>query len=205
MDARPEITPPAPRWEWRTFAPSLAELRAKLPNLSDVQPKRSRETYVVCEASEHNAKIRFDVLDVKQLFETDSDGLELWKPVFKESFPIASSAIVRLFGIWRLKAPVLAREAYTLPQFLDEVVRKTRGLHAVEVEKTRFGFIYAGCIAEMAQVTFNGIPLETFCVEHEDRSLIQRARFALGLRSAVNVNYPQAIKETIGTAALPAA
>ena len=43
----------------------------------------------------------------------------------------------------------------------------------------------------------DGVPLESFCVEHEDPSLVLGVIRSLGLDSHQNINYPQALKRAL--------
>ena len=56
-----------PRWEWRTFADSLAWLEAKIGLSVQIERKQSREIYLLHSKSPHSAKIRNRRLDVKRL------------------------------------------------------------------------------------------------------------------------------------------
>jgi exopolyphosphatase/guanosine-5'-triphosphate,3'-diphosphate pyrophosphatase len=202
MPAKPDPSPVL-RWEWRTFAPDLNALRKRLPDLSAGQPRRSRESCIVCALVPHDAKIRFDMLDVKRLLQVDAQGLELWDPVLKDTFPVSAGTVARLFGIWKLGLPGFARASYSLTLFLEEIVAPNRQLHRVDVEKTRYGFVYEGCIAEIADVTLNGVPMATFCLENESEAAVLSAMADLGYAGARNVSYTQAIKEALGLTALP--
>lgn len=195
----------APRWEWRTFAPDLSALRGKLHSLDGATAKYSRETYIVCDSPRYNTKIRFEVLDVKRLIEVDPNGLQLWNPVFKETFPIRAEMLGKLFGVIGNKPPVFALHAYSLPEFLDQVALPEHGMRVVHVEKSRRGFEFADCTAEFADVTINGQPAQSFCLEHTDPAKVVRALEDLDLRGAPNVSYPAAIKAAIGWASLTAA
>ncbi|HWI12703.1 MAG TPA: hypothetical protein VNT02_00540, partial [Burkholderiales bacterium] len=113
MTARP-ASPSVLRWEWRTFAPELLRVRARLPDLSGVKAQRSRDTYIVSALVPHNTKIRSDDLDVRRLVKVDAQGLELWDPVIKDMFPITAETAARLFGIWRLPLPGFERRHYSL-------------------------------------------------------------------------------------------
>jgi len=203
MTAKP-VSPPVLRWEWRTFAPDLAPLRKRLPDLSKSKPEHSRETYIVCALVPHNTKVRFDELDVKRLVEVDGQGLQLWDPVITTTFPITAETAARLFGIWHLPLPGFERPHYSLTLFLEEVVARHRDLHLAEVEKTRYGFVYEGCAAEFTQVAVNGMPLDSFCLEHEHEAVVLGAMDDLGLGGARNVSYTQAIKDVLGLTTLPA-
>ena len=89
------------RWEWRCFAPSLATIAQAVAIPSDATSQESDEIYVLDPRGTENVKIRGGALDIKRLRQVDDDGLELWEPVFKASFPLsrgdlaAASAVVR--------------------------------------------------------------------------------------------------------------
>jgi len=203
MAAQP-VSPPVLRWEWRTFAPDLGDVKRRLPSLAHIKAEHSRETYIVCALVPHSAQVRFDELDVRRLVQLDAQGLQQWDPVIKTTFPIAAETAARLFGIWRLPLPGFERPHYSVTLFLEDVVARNRDLHVVEVEKTRYGFVYEGCAAELTQVTVNGIPLESLSLEHEHESVLLGAMDDLGFVGTRNVSYAQAIKDVLGLTMLPA-
>jgi len=87
----------APRYEFRIWAPSLAEVRERLERLSGPQPAaQSRETYIVSDATDDtNAKIRADTMDIKVLLRTDQN-LEQWSPYPTAHFPNDATLIDRI-------------------------------------------------------------------------------------------------------------
>src|SRR5581483_2165332 len=100
---------PKPRYEFRTWAQTLAEAMAKLqqwgiPTARD----EGDETYLVSASTDRcNAKIRNGLLDMKILLATQR-GLELWKPVLKAAFPIDWAIIIEhVFPALELPAPRL--------------------------------------------------------------------------------------------------
>lgn len=186
-----------PRWEWRTFAPSLDDLRRRTNGVAFQAPRETRETYLVCLKSSHNAKVRDGLLDLKWRKQVDADGLELWDPVLKSSFPVEAGVLPRLFEAWGLPLPALPRPAYTLSELLDEVVEPNPALRAVRTVKRREGFTLDGTTCEFARIVADGIPLESFCVEHEDPSLVLHVMRNLGLDSHQNINYPLGLKRAL--------
>src|SRR5271165_233353 len=85
------------RYEFRIWATSLEEVRARLERLAGPQPASStrsgRETYIVSDATnDTNTKIRAGTIDIKILLRTDGN-LEQWKPVLKTAFPIDATLI----------------------------------------------------------------------------------------------------------------
>ncbi len=183
-----------PRWEWRCFAPSLAALADRAGMPADTPARDSAETYILAlgTAVSANIKIRGRALDVKRLRQTDADGLEQWEPVLNASFPLSRSNMQAIFG-----PRALPRDPYTLAELLSFVARDP-ALRAVAVKKSRRGFTFSGCIAEMAQVTVDKIVLQSLSLEHEDPKRVLAALGTLGLDSHANTNYPRGLMRALG-------
>jgi len=97
-----------PRYEFRIWAASLAEVRERLERLSGPQPpEQSRETYIVSDATDDtNAKIRAGTMDIKVLLRTDQN-LEQWNPHLKAHFPIDATLIAeKIFPALRVDPPM---------------------------------------------------------------------------------------------------
>jgi hypothetical protein len=181
----------APRWEWRTFASSLAWLEARTGPQGPVEPFLiSEETYLLNPRTPHSAKIRGGALDVKRLERIDPTGLELWRRAFKGVFPLPAPRLCAAFSALGLPPPVLRRDAYALDLFLADIVEPDAFFRAVKVSKARRQFTFAGCRAEFARVEAGGARRESFCVEHEAAELVLAALRRLGLDSHANVNFP---------------
>ena len=102
-----------PRYEFRIWAPSLAEVRARLDRLSRSAPiEQTRETYIVSDAtSDTNAKMRAGLMDIKTLLGVES-GLERWNAYLKAEFPIDATLIVqKIFPALRVDPPALSAPA----------------------------------------------------------------------------------------------
>lgn len=67
-----------------------------------------------------------------------------------------------------------------------------------EADKKRFGFMIGEAIVEVAEVTFNGVPLKTAAVEHIDPDLVMSTVRELGLDAFTNINYVKAMKRAVG-------
>jgi len=187
-----------PRWEWRTFAKSLAALETRAGGVAGVAPRQSDEIYLLNLRGPHNAKVRGGVLDIKQLREVNAEGLELWNPVFKGTFPLSRAQLDDAFAAWELPLPQFTRDVYTLEQFLDEIAARSQALRVARVTKSRRGFTVGGCTAEFAGVVVDGVACESFCLEHENPALIVTALKQLGLESQSNINYPEGLKRVLG-------
>jgi hypothetical protein len=187
-----------PRWEWRTFSPDLDALQRAVGPLADVTPRDSSEVYILCLRGPQSVKLRDGVIDIKRLRQVDDNGLELWEPVFKAKFPLGRSDIAAAFSEWQLPLPALSGDSYTIEAFLTSLVAPQPVLRAARVEKSRRGFVFQGCMAEFVRLAVDLHPLQSFALEHEDRSLILAALERLGLDSHADINYPLGLKRALG-------
>jgi len=161
--------------------------------------RESSEVYIVSAANnENNTKIRDIKMDIKELVEK-KQGLERWNPRMKGEFPLQTDVIKKeVFPAFAVKEPDYKREAYTLDQYLNELIIPHPELSAVSVFKRRFAFTINGCITEIAQLLINGAAIQTVAVELENIDAILEAKALLGLTDYENVNYLLAIKRVIG-------
>lgn len=188
------------RWEWRTFGAGFEEPEARIRKFEQSNMKESEEVYVLSRNSDENVKVRDDLLDIKQLQEVNGDGLEQWYPVMKAGFPISVEDLKKLFSYFKVPEPLFGRKEYTFSQFLDEIVRPNQNLRLVHVGKTRHIYVINGAIVEIAETDFDGVTLQTICVEHEDPDLVMKTVRQLALEDLPNINYIQAMKKTVGMA-----
>lgn len=187
-----------PRWEWRCFAPSLAMIARAVAIPRDAASRESDEIYVLDPRGTENTKIRDGVLDIKQLRQTDADGLELWEPVFRARFPLSRSDLAATAAVWPLPLEPLRRQSYTIEQFIEEVVALRADLRVVRVHKSRRAFTFAGCTAELVRLAVESRTLESFALEHEDPTRIRAALLTLGLDGHANTNYARGLTRLLG-------
>jgi hypothetical protein len=187
-----------PRWEWRTFAEDLEAEGAKVLSCGEAKLRESKEVYVLSRRSDENTKIRDGLMDVKSLQAVNDDGLEQWRPIMKEQFPLTRENLVKLLGILRVAAPSDLKQLYTCDEFIEEMVKPHPDLAAVNVSKRRHGLTINGCTAEFATTEFNFIHLQTICIEHQDPALVMETVRRLGLESFENINYITAMKRVVG-------
>ena len=189
-----------PRFEFRTWARNFGLVETRMRRLAPCEKIReSAEVYIVSAGNnENNTKVRDKLMDIK-VFVQEKEGLEQWDPRMKGEFPMSAEALVAdVFPAFSVDMPALARNSYTLDQYLDEVIRPHPRLVAASVFKRRFAFTINGCIAEAAEVEINGAGLRTVAVESVDVPAIIEAKSMLGLDEYPNINYLQAIKTVIG-------
>jgi hypothetical protein len=189
-----------PRFEFRIWAASLAEVRERLEKLSGPQPaKPSRETYIVSDATnDTNTKIRAGVMDIKVLVRTDLN-LEQWNPYLKAAFPIDTALIAdQIFPALRVDASELRGRLFTAEVFVDTVVRSHPHLTAVELGKVRRRYVLGGCAAEFVEVEIDGSMLHSVAVESASPRAVLDAVGELAISGYPNINYVRQIKSMLG-------
>lgn len=202
----PIMNETSPRYELRAFAHDFGLVEEAIRRYGrEARYRESLEIYLMSAGNdENNTKVRGGLLDIKVLVSRDR-GLEQWSPRMKREFPLARQAILdEVFPAFGVEVSELKREAYSLQEFLAEVVHPHRDLVAVSVFKQRFGFDIDGCIAELANLYINGASMRTACLESTDADLVLRTGSRIHLDGYENVNYLLAIKRVVGMAPLPA-
>jgi exopolyphosphatase / guanosine-5'-triphosphate,3'-diphosphate pyrophosphatase len=133
---------------------------------------------------------------MKQLQRVNEDGLEQWKPVVKEAFPLAAAdveTVLRDLGA----ASELERDEYSLDQLLGELVDPSPGLLAIEVHKRRNHVTVGGAMAELSELRTDRGALRTIAVESEEPALVTAAVRGLGFEPRHNVCVPRGLKELV--------
>ena len=188
-----------PRWEWRTFGDHFGAAEATLSGMTPEQVQESDELYLLSAQARDTVKVRDELMDVKHLERVNADGLEQWSPVLKAGFPLAADDVsFVLASLGAHAASPLARDAYTLEQLLDEVVRRSPGLAAVRVHKKRRRFTIGGCSAELTDVRTDGASTRTVAIEAPDANRVIATVRELGLDSRLNVNFPRGLAQLLG-------
>jgi exopolyphosphatase/guanosine-5'-triphosphate,3'-diphosphate pyrophosphatase len=187
-----------PRWEWRTFGGDLGSAEARLGALDPTGVQRGDEVYLLSSLSDASVKIRGGLLDIKRLEEVDGDGLERWRPVLKQGFPVPAENIADVFTALGVPAPELPRPDCSQAQLLDGLVASDPRLRALPVRKARTRYRYGGCSCELTRVEVDGREVATVAVESEDRAAVLAAVAALGLAAVPNQSYPRGLKSLIG-------
>jgi len=191
-----------PRWEYRVFGEGFGEAEARILSHGEAKARSSAETYIVSSASPNNTKIRDGLMDIKKLENVNADTLEQWNPVLKAGFPLTPEVLAQVAAAWGIVLPALSRDGYSFDEFRAEIAGVHPQLRAIAVGKERFGLTVDGCIVELANLTFDGTPIRTAAVEHEDPALVIATVRKLGLDAYPNTNYIKALKRFAG---IPAA
>ncbi len=192
-----------PRWEWRTFSPSLEDLRARLRDIAFDAPRKVCETYLLCRKSSHNAKIRGNRLQLKWRKQVDEEGLELWDPILHSAFPLEGAFVLRLLEVWGIPGPIAGDGRFGVDAFLSEIVERSSDLQAVAVQKRHEGFEVQGARGKFTTISGLAEPYQSFCVEHEDPEIVMQVIRELGLEPRDNINYPKGLKHALGILPTP--
>ena len=187
-----------PRWEWRAFGDSFNGSPNPFSSFNPKGVQQSDETYFLSLASSENVKVRDALMDIKALQQVNADGLQQWKPVMKQGFPLPSAEVARIVAILRLPARQLQRSEFTLQQLLDEVMTPIPEVRVVNVHKTRTRYAVEGCMAEMAEVSADGKTTRTIALESEEARQVTATVQKLGVDKCGNTSYPQGLKQLLG-------
>ena len=188
-----------PRWEWRTFGSRFGTAETRFAELKPTGVQESDELYLLA-GTGHNVKIRDALMDIKLLREVDPYGLERWEPVMKQGFPLGAADMKNVFAALDLTAPPLDRSAYTLDQFLEELVAPNGVLRAENVHKRRVRYTVGGCRSEVTEITAEGKATRSIAIESEDASAVLAAVASVGLSCYFNTSYPRGLKSLLDAA-----
>jgi exopolyphosphatase / guanosine-5'-triphosphate,3'-diphosphate pyrophosphatase len=201
-DAAPPLAGIVPRWEWRTFGERFGDADARLGELTPENVRESDEVYLLSLDSDASVKVRDGLMDVKQLERVDDEGLEQWRPVLKASFPLPAADVARLLSALGVASPPPARASYSFDELVDEVVRGSDDLLAVDVHKERRHYRPGGCMVELTELRTGSGSTRTIAVESEDAGLVARTVRDLGLDSRPNVCMARGLKTLVGFEAI---
>ena len=185
-----------PRWEWRTFGTEFGLAEEAFAAITPRGVADSDESYFLAPGGA-NVKIRDSLLDIKELQETDADGLERWLPIMKQAFPLSAANVAEVVSSLGVPPVSPARDAYTLVEFLAEVIDLMPEVRLVDVHKHRVRYLVGGCMSELTDVIADGHRNRTIAVESEDKAAVLEAVRNLGLAGYVNTSYPSGLRDTI--------
>ena len=185
-----------PRWEWRTFGTEFGLAEEAFAAMTPNGVADSEELYFLAPGGA-NVKIRDNLLDIKELQETDADGLERWLPIMKQAFPLRAEDVADVVSSLGVPPVSLARDAYTLDEFLAELIDLMPEVRVVKVHKHRVRYLVGGCMSELTDVIVDRHRTRTIAVESEEKAAVLEAVRNLGLEGYVNTNYPSGLRATI--------
>ena len=186
-----------PRWEWRTFGEEFGAADARFAAQKAEKVQKSEEVYLLAAHSDANVKIRDGLLDVKLLERVDANGLEQWRPVSKERFPVNASTVASVRKALALPEAAPKAASLSLDQFLAEIAPAGGAVHIVKVSKTRIRYVVQGCISEVTDVVAGGHKVRTIAIEDADAAKVIAAVRTMGLDGHENTSYPRGLKKVI--------
>ena len=181
-----------PRWEWRTFGASFGAVDAMLAGLTPTGTEESDELYLLSEDGD-NVKVRAELMDIKVLRDVDRHGLQRWTPALKASFPLTAAEVAAAFEALRRPLPMLARDAYGLAEFLEELVEPGDAVRLESVHKRRVRYAFDECMGELTDIDVGDRHTRTLAIEAEDPAAVWASVTALGLRDRVNTSVPRGL------------
>jgi exopolyphosphatase/guanosine-5'-triphosphate,3'-diphosphate pyrophosphatase len=195
---RQTVSTIVPRWEWRTFGERFGAADAKFAALSPERVQESDELYLLSVPDGDTVKVRDGLMDVKHLEQVNDDGLEQWLPTMKAAFPLPAAEVGSVLAALRVAVPPLTRTAYTFAELVEEIVRPSPDLLAVEVHKKRQRYTLGGCMTELTELSTDRGATRTIAVESEDPDRVIATVRELGLGSPPNVSFPRGLKALVG-------
>jgi exopolyphosphatase/guanosine-5'-triphosphate,3'-diphosphate pyrophosphatase len=187
-----------PRWEWRTFGQEFGTADSKFAALVLEKVQKSEEIYLLATSTDANVKIRDRLMDIKILERTSPEGLEQWRPVLKESFPLPSTAVAAVRAALSLPDGSPSRDSLPLDRLIAELAPAGGPVLVVKVRKTRTRYTAGGCVAEVTDVIADGKSIRTVAIEDEDPAKLIVAVRSMGLEGYPNTSYPRGLKQLIG-------
>lgn len=189
-----------PRWEWRTFGTEFGAADATFAALEPELVQESDETYLLSPATEAAVKIRAGLMDIKQLVEVSQAGLEQWRPVMKETFPLPRGEADKVCAELGIVAPPPGAGAFSLDEFLAVLAAPERGVRAVAVHKLRRHYTLNDCMVEVTEVVAEAQKARTLAIETTDAERVLATVRELGLSERRNTSYPRWLKAGAGRA-----
>lgn len=189
-----------PRYEYRVWGNSFLDLRNYLQRLAAGSPVRaSIETYLISERTDKcNLKIRAGRINLKLML-AEENGLELWRPMLDGEFPLDGRTITdQIFPHLELRSPDLERSAYSVDEFLKEVIRPEPSIAMVPIVKKRSQFRLDESLAEFTSVAVGQREHDTVAVESTNPDAVLRLVRQLGIIGMPNTSYIRQLKQITG-------
>src|SRR4051812_20060582 len=184
-----------PRWEWRVVGDDFGPGEAQLASHAPERVEESDELYVLSPNSDASAKVRAGEMDVKERLAVNEAGLEQWRPILKEPFPLPAAQVRRLFEALELPAPP-DRGAYALDDLIDAL--GDAGARVIPVHKRRTRYMVDGCMAEISELTSEASMTRTIAIEATDPARVSRLVEELGFADREVVCMARGLKALVG-------
>jgi len=196
----------APRYEFRIFATTLDAIAEPIiAEAACSEVAESREFYLVTrEPSPYNVKIRDNRIEVKELLRVERE-LELWRPLRAWAFPLPAAFLRETLPPFLGVSIRGDADGDSIEAFVRTVVETCAELWCAAVAKRRRHYAFSGCRVEIDDVRIDGSPLRSIAIESESVDAVLVARAQYGLEGYENVNFPCAVRRSLGLEAIPGA
>lgn len=184
------------RYEYRVWGEHLAARRMLEELADDVEEERLADCYLIVDDASYNAKVRDNILKVKELVDEDQ-GFEQWASGRHRSSRSAPSPFDDLFDRLNLDRPQRGKK-YDLTRAV-RALRPRDGVTAVFVTKKRTRFRIGDLRAEATDITLteSGQVLRTLSIDGGDLDDLTALRKRLGLSDEPNIAVHQAILDEV--------
>jgi exopolyphosphatase/guanosine-5'-triphosphate,3'-diphosphate pyrophosphatase len=187
-----------PRWEWRTFVEPFGSAPDVLATVPADRVHESDEIYLLSAHSDASVKVRDELMDVKQLEQVNEDGLELWIPTMKATFPLSPADVAAVFTALDVAVPTLERDDYPLAALEAELIQPNPDLRSLHVHKRRHRYVVDECMVELSELSTDRSSLHTLAIESPDPHLVLAMVHRFGLDQRRNVSVSRALKAGAG-------
>lgn len=190
---------PPLQWEWRTFDYQPQRWSWLLHHVElTPSPEPSSEVFLMTPETADDIRLTRGHLEVKRLVRTSASGLEAWRPVLSETFPLYPATVFELCDSWGVSCPVMLPEMPTSTAFLSWLGRTLPSVRIIAARKVTRRFRVLGCDGEWVTLQSGENRLETLSLAHHDPAVIQGAMLELRLMGAPNINYTKGLKRFLG-------
>ncbi len=132
------------------------------------------------------------MLDVKTLVE-ERDRLQRWHLAMKASIPAAIADLAKVPELMRALEPESARAPFNTDSLKSIFSRAGSPFAVLDIKKHRFGYTFLGCMAEYAEVTWEGGGDATVSAETVDAAALLTALRELTIYNRENTSYPSRV------------
>jgi len=186
------INRPPARWEWRVFQPTPFPMDMLPSDLEYVRSVESEEQYLVGEDVGNNLKIRFSMVDLKQLQTVTRDGVQLWDLMYKAEFPVLNPDIQALIKLLPAFEGLKELESIDHQKFIAYATEKA-GFQLVRVVKDRNVYRHGTTGFDLVRATMNGRTFFSASCEDPDQQKVRGWAQSMEFEPDTNTSYIQAI------------
>ena len=178
--------------------PGLRFRRAEVRGASPEEVQKSSEVYLLVAGSDANVKFRDNLLDIKQLECVNHDGLEQWRPVLKEPFPIQAESIAAVRAALGLPPGPMIGDAASFDALVAGLHSAAPACAALR-EQGADSVSHPGLLRRAHQSQrAEGKLVRTAAIEDADATRVIEAVRAMGLDHFPNTSYPRGLKQLLG-------